>query len=100
MAKNGVEGVYDKDPKQFEDAKLYKKLTLEDVIKKELKVMDSTAASICRDNRINIVVFDMNKMRKAVSKEDIYMYSGRTKIMLEQANMLLLEVEDNMSIES
>lgn len=77
MAKNGVEGVYDKDPKQFEDAKLYKKLTLEDVIKKELKVMDSTAASICRDNRINIVVFDMNKkgnMRKAVSKEDIGTY--------------------------
>lgn len=74
MAKNGVEGVYDKDPNKFEDAVLYDDLTLQQVLEKELLVMDSTAASICKDNKINIVVFDMNKhgnMKKAVLQEKL-----------------------------
>lgn len=74
MAKNGVEGVYDKDPNKFEDAVLYNELTLQQVLEKKLLVMDSTAASICKDNKINIVVFDMNKhgnMKKAVLQEKL-----------------------------
>ena len=74
MAKNGVEGVYDKDPNKFEDAVLYNELTLQQVLEKKLLVMDSTAASICKDNKINIVVFDMNKhgnMKKAVLQQKL-----------------------------
>lgn len=74
MAKNGVEGVYDKDPRKFEDALLYKELTLQEVLEKNLMVMDSTAASICKDNKINIAVFDMNKhgnIKKATLKENV-----------------------------
>lgn len=74
MAKNGVAGVYDKDPKRHDDAKLYQELTLQEVLEKNLLVMDSTAASICRDNKIDIVVFDMNvngNIRRAVMQEKI-----------------------------
>ena len=74
MAKNGVEGVYDKDPNKFDDAVLYDELTLQQVLEKNLMVMDSTAASICKDNKINIIVFDMNKhgnMKKAVNQEKL-----------------------------
>lgn len=74
MAKNGVSGVYDKDPKKHDDAKLYQELTLQEVLEKNLLVMDSTAASICRDNKIDIVVFDMNvngNIRRAVMQEKI-----------------------------
>lgn len=74
MAKNGVEGVYNKDPRTNKDAKLYQELTLQEVLEKKLLVMDSTAASICRDNKINIMVFDMNvkgNIKKAVMKEKL-----------------------------
>lgn len=74
MAKNGVAGVYDKDPRSNEDAVLYSELTLQELIEKHLLVMDATAASICRENEINIVVFDMNvkgNIKKAVQGEKI-----------------------------
>lgn len=74
MAKNGTKGVYDKDPRKHDDAKLYQELTLQEVLEKNLLVMDSTAASICRDNKIDIVVFDMNEagnIKKAVMQEKI-----------------------------
>lgn len=61
MAKNGIDGVYDKDPKQFKDAKKYQYLTHQEVLKNELQVMDSTAAALCNDNNIDIFVFDMNR---------------------------------------
>src|SRR5690554_3322983 len=61
MAKNNVLGVYDKDPNKHNDAVLYEELTLQEVLEKKLLVMDSTAASLCKDNKINIIVFDMNK---------------------------------------
>src|SRR5690606_39132607 len=72
MAKNGVDGVYDKDPKKYSDAKLYKQLTHKDVLDNNLAIMDSTAASLCKDNDIDILVFNMNQagnIAKAV-KED------------------------------
>ncbi len=61
MAKNGVDGVYDKDPKTNSDAKKFTKLKHSEVLEKHLKVMDSTAAALCEENDIDIFVFDMNK---------------------------------------
>jgi len=56
-----VDGVYDKDPMKFRNAKKFNKLTYLDVLNRELKVMDATAASLCKDNNIPLVVFDVTK---------------------------------------
>ncbi len=56
-----VDGVYDSDPKTNPDAKKYDKLTHHDVLNQELHVMDSTAASLCMDNGIQILVFNLNE---------------------------------------
>ena len=58
MAKQGVDGVYDVDPKQNADAKRYERLGFDEAIGKNLRVMDQTALSLCRENRLPIVVFD------------------------------------------
>ena len=55
-----VDGVYDKDPNKFADAVKYDTLTHSEVLAKGLKVMDATAASLCRDNSIDILVFNLN----------------------------------------
>lgn len=60
MAKNGVAGVYSSDPKTNKDAILYDKITYFDVIKQQLKVMDTTAVTLCMENNIDIVVFNMS----------------------------------------
>lgn len=72
LAKN-VDGVYDKDPKVYEDAKMFEKLTYLDVIQRELKVMDSTATSLCMDNKIPIKVFELTteNILRAVYGENI-----------------------------
>lgn len=54
-----VNGVYDADPLKHEGAKMYGQLTYIEVLNKELKVMDSTAISLCMDNRLPIVVFNI-----------------------------------------
>lgn len=56
-----VDGVYDKDPVKNKDAKLYKELTYNDVLSKELKVMDTTAVVLCKENNIPLRVFNMLK---------------------------------------
>lgn len=61
MAKNGVDGVYDSDPKTNPDAKRFDHLTYMDLLNKDLKVMDATAISMCKDNDIDLVVFNMNE---------------------------------------
>lgn len=61
MAKNGTEGVYDSDPKTNLNAKLYNEITFSEILAKNLAVMDSTAASLCKDNKKQIIVFNMNK---------------------------------------
>ncbi len=69
-----VDGVYDKDPNKFADAVKYDTLTHTQVLQKGLAVMDSTAASLCRDNKISILVFnlsDPNNIVKAVLGENI-----------------------------
>ncbi len=60
MAKNKTEGVYDSDPRINPEAKLYSELTFAEILSKDLKVMDATAASLCKDNGLNIIVFNMN----------------------------------------
>lgn len=62
-----VDGVYDKDPNRFDDAVKYDELTHSEVLSKGLKVMDSTAASLCRDNGISILVFNLDKPENIVS---------------------------------
>lgn len=60
MAKNGVDGVYNDDPRKNPDAKRYTHLSYDDMMNQHLEVMDLTAATLCRENDIKIVVFDMN----------------------------------------
>ena len=54
-----VDGVYDKDPHKYPDAVKYDTLTFADILAKGLQVMDSTAAAMCKDNNIPILVFDL-----------------------------------------
>src|SRR6185503_9894707 len=57
MKATKVDGVYDKDPHKFKNARMYRRLTYLDVLNKNLGVMDSTAISLCRDNNLPILVF-------------------------------------------
>ena len=69
-----VDGIYDKDPHKFPDAVKFDTLTHMDVLQKGLNVMDSTAASLCRDNHISILVFNLNdpmNIVRAVKGENI-----------------------------
>ena len=56
-----VDGVYDKDPLRFKDAVKFDALGYIDVLNKNLRFMDSTAVSLCMDNKLPIVIFDLNK---------------------------------------
>jgi len=79
MAKK-VDGVYDSDPVTNPDAQKYTKLRYIDVLNRGLGVMDSTAASLCMDNGIPIIVFDLTEdgnILKVVMGEDIGTYVGR-----------------------
>lgn len=69
-----VDGVYNKDPKKYEDAVKYDTLSFHDVLSDNLRVMDGTAASLCRDNGIPILVFnlqDPSNIVKAVKGENV-----------------------------
>lgn len=63
MAKNGVEGVYDDDPRTNPEAMLLDRITHMDALQRGLKVMDSTALSLCMDNGVPIHVFNMDDER-------------------------------------
>ena len=69
-----VDGVYDKDPHKYADAVKYKTITHDEVLSKNLKVMDATAAALCRDNHTKIMVFSMEdpgNIVRVVLGEDI-----------------------------
>ena len=69
-----VDGVYDKDPHKYDDAVKYDTLTVSEVLAKNLGVMDATAASMCKDNHLPMLVFDLSDPQnivRAVSGEDI-----------------------------
>lgn len=61
-----VDGVYDKDPKTCPDAKKYDHVTYDEVLSKNLGIMDATAAALCRDNNVKIGVFSMANLRNIV----------------------------------
>lgn len=56
-----VDGVYNKDPNKYPDAVKYEKLTFTEVVNSQLGVMDSTAAALCRDNGMTMLVFDLSR---------------------------------------
>ena len=56
-----VDGVYDKDPEKHQDAQRYEKLSYQDVLQQELRVMDTTAVAFCKDNSIPILVMNIEK---------------------------------------
>ena len=56
-----VDGVYDKDPVVHDDARKYDKISYTEVLAKNLRVMDATAISMCRDNNMPVVVFNLEK---------------------------------------
>src|SRR6266480_4223878 len=69
-----VEGVYDADPVKYEGAKKFEELTYIEVLNRELKVMDSTAISLCMDNRLPIIVFNImekGNIKRVVTGESI-----------------------------
>jgi uridylate kinase len=69
-----VDGIYDADPMLVKNAKKFTVITYMDVLKKGLKVMDSTAISLCKDNNLPIVIFNLNErgnIRRVVTGEKI-----------------------------
>ncbi|MGA8541829.1 MAG: UMP kinase, partial [Terriglobales bacterium] len=69
-----VDGIYDADPMKVKNAKKFETLTYMDVLKQGLKVMDSTAVSLCKDNNLPIIVFNLNErgnIRRVVLGEKI-----------------------------
>jgi uridylate kinase len=56
-----VDGIYDKDPKKHDDAVKYDEISFIDALKQRLKVMDSTAFSLCLDNHVPILVLDLHE---------------------------------------
>ncbi len=78
MAKR-VDGVYDSDPLKNPDAKKFNELSFMEMLNRGLGIMDNTAASLCMDNKIPLIVFDLNgegNIKKAVSGEKIGTYIG------------------------
>ncbi len=72
MKATKVDGIYDKDPAKHNDAKMYKEITYIEVLNKGLKVMDSTAVSLCMDNKLPILTFNLftsGNILKAVKGE-------------------------------
>ncbi|WP_331838383.1 UMP kinase [Mycoplasmopsis agalactiae] len=61
MGKNGVSGIYDSDPKANKDAKKFGKISYDEILDKKLQVMDLTATSMARDNKINLIIFNINE---------------------------------------
>jgi uridylate kinase len=69
-----VEGIYDADPVKVADAKMYGEISYMDVLTQDLRVMDSTAISLCKDNNVPIIVFNINtrgNIRRVIEGEKI-----------------------------
>ena len=74
MKATNVDGVYDSDPRKNPDAKKFDSITYSDVLNRDLKVMDATATALCRDNKMPIMVFDINEdggFARAVTGENV-----------------------------
>jgi uridylate kinase len=69
-----VDGIYDADPVIVKDAKMFDQISYLEILKRGLKIMDATAISLCRDNNLPIVIFNLNKhgnIRRVVTGEKI-----------------------------
>ena len=69
-----VDGIYTKDPKKHDDAEKIDRITYLEVLNKKLNVMDTTATSLCMDNNIPIIVFDINEkgnLKKLIDGKEI-----------------------------
>ncbi len=56
-----VDGVYDKDPKKYNDAKFFETISYQEILSKDLKVIDATAIAMCKDNKMPLAIYNMNK---------------------------------------
>ena len=77
MAKNGVDGVYNDDPRTNSNAKKLDNVSYDDIIKQDLKVMDTSACALCKQNKIPIVVFDFKakgSLLKIINGEPVGTY--------------------------
>lgn len=61
MAKNGVDGVYNKDPRKYDDAVMYDSITFDEVLRQKLEVVDLNAINLCQSNKINLIIFNMDR---------------------------------------
>lgn len=66
VGKNGTDGVYDKDPNKYIDAKKFDNLTYDEIFELDLKVIDQTAASLCKENNISLIVFGIEQPENLV----------------------------------
>ena len=74
LGKTGTDGIYDKDPNAYDDAKKFDRLTYKEILQKELKIMDTTATSLCMDNDMPLIVFgidDPSNMVKVFENENL-----------------------------
>ena len=74
LGKTGTDGIYDKDPNKFSDAVKFDRLTYDEILRRNLQIMDSSATSLCRDNNMPLVVFgidDPNNLLRVVKGEKI-----------------------------
>lgn len=67
VGKDGVDGIYDSDPRINKNAKFYPKLTFEQAIKEKLNVMDLTSFTMCNDNNIKLIIFNIDKPNAIVN---------------------------------
>ena len=69
-----VDGVYDKDPEKFPNAVKYEKVTFDEAIEKHLKIMDETAFTLCKENKMPIIVFNINEkgsLKKIIEGQNV-----------------------------
>lgn len=75
LGKTGTDGIYDKDPNQFDDATKYDKLTYKEILQQEIKIMDTTATSLAMDNEMPLIAFGIddpyNMVRIFTENKDI-----------------------------
>jgi uridylate kinase len=89
VAKNNVDGVYDADPRKVPDARRFTRLSYMDALSRRLEVMDSTALSLCMDNHLPLVVFDVGRPEGIVDAArgaDIGTRVGVAESVLEAVN--------------
>ncbi len=74
LGKTGTDAIYDKDPNKYPDAVKFERLTYSEILKRDLKIMDASATSLCKDNNMPLIVFgidDPNNLYKIIKGEKI-----------------------------